>query len=82
MGSWYVVDGVDGGSRTADGTIVAFGDSITHGCQSLTGSIARWPNYLARRLNAVYGASAPGVVNEGISGNRILSPTSPRRPRV
>ena len=72
-GSWYFVDGLDVYSATADGTVVAFGDSITDGYQSLTGANARWPNYLARRLNAVLGDRAPGVVDEGISGNRILS---------
>ncbi|HSZ38857.1 MAG TPA: SGNH/GDSL hydrolase family protein [Trebonia sp.] len=72
-GSWYFVDGVDVRSPAADGTIVAFGDSITDGYQSLAGANARWPNYLARRLQSVFGGRAPGVVDEGISGNRILS---------
>lgn len=72
-GSWYFVDGVDVRSRSADGTIVAFGDSITDGYQSLAGANARWPNYLARRLQSVLGNRAPGVVDEGISGNRVLS---------
>jgi lysophospholipase L1-like esterase len=75
-GSWYFVDGLDVYSATADGTVVAFGDSITDGYQSLTGADARWPNYLARRLAGVLGDRAPGVVDEGISGNRILSPSS------
>lgn len=72
-GSWYFVDGLDVYSRTAAGTVVAFGDSITDGYQSLTGANARWPNYLARRLDAIMGTRAPGVVDEGISGNRVLS---------
>jgi lysophospholipase L1-like esterase len=75
-GSWYFVDGLDVRSTTAPGTIVAFGDSITDGYLSLTGANARWPNYLARRLNGLYGDRAPGVVDEGISGNRILSDSS------
>jgi lysophospholipase L1-like esterase len=75
-GSWYYVDGLDVRSSTAGGTIVAFGDSITDGYQSLAGSNARWPNYLARRLDAVLGNRAPGVVDEGISGNRILNDSS------
>jgi lysophospholipase L1-like esterase len=72
-GSWFYADGLDVRSSTADGTIVAFGDSITDGFQSLAGSNARWPNYLARRLHASLGSRAPGVVDEGISGNRILN---------
>lgn len=74
-GSWYFVDGLDVRSTTASGTIVAFGDSITDGYQSLTSGNDRWPNYLARRLVTLEGAHAPGVVDEGISGNRILSPS-------
>ena len=74
-GSWYFVDGLDVRSATASGTIVAFGDSITDGYQSLTSGNDRWPNYLARRLAALEGPRAPGVVDEGISGNRILSPS-------
>jgi lysophospholipase L1-like esterase len=72
-GSWYFVDGIDVYSKTASGTVVAFGDSITDGYLSLTGANARWPNYLARRLANVEGGRAPGIVDEGISGNRILS---------
>jgi lysophospholipase L1-like esterase len=75
-GSWYYVDGLDVRSSTADGTIVAFGDSITDGYQSLAGSNARWPNYLARHLDAALGNRAPGVVDEGISGNRVLNDSS------
>lgn len=59
-------------SVTADGTVVAFGDSITDGYHSTIGSNERWPNYLARRLDALLGDRAPGVVDEGISGNRVL----------
>lgn len=72
-GSWYFVDGLDVYSKSADATVVAFGDSITDGYLSLTGANARWPNYLARRLNASLGDRAPGIVDEGISGNRVLS---------
>jgi lysophospholipase L1-like esterase len=74
-GSWYFVDGLDVRSATASGTIVAFGDSITDGYQSLTSGNDRWPNYLARRLADLEGPHAPGVVDEGISGNRVLSPS-------
>jgi lysophospholipase L1-like esterase len=75
-GSWYYLDGLDVRSATAAGTVVAFGDSITDGYQSQSGANARWPNYLARRLDALFGRSAPGVVDEGISGNRVLNDSS------
>lgn len=74
--SWYFVDGLDVRSGTAKGTVVAFGDSITDGYLSLTGSNSRWPNYLARRLDAAEGTAAPGVVDEGIGGNRVLNDSS------
>ena len=70
--SWYFLDGVLAHSTAASGTVVAFGDSITDGFQSQTGANARWPNYLAKRLDAAQGASAPAVADEGISGNRVL----------
>jgi lysophospholipase L1-like esterase len=71
--SWYYLTEVDVRSATAHGTIVAFGDSITDGLGSNAGADDRWPNFLARRLQAAFGDRAPGVVDEGISGNRVLS---------
>jgi lysophospholipase L1-like esterase len=71
--SWYFATEVDVRTATADGTIVAFGDSITDGVGSEAGSDDRWPNFLARRLEAALGDRAPGVVDEGIGGNRVLS---------
>jgi lysophospholipase L1-like esterase len=71
--SWFFVDGLDVRDAAAPGTVVAFGDSITDGYQSQAGSNARWPNYLARRLDAADGSHAPAVVDEGISGNRVLN---------
>jgi lysophospholipase L1-like esterase len=44
---WYYVD-VD--SPTAQSTIVAFGDSITDGYQSIVGANDRWPDFLAQRI--------------------------------
>ena len=74
--SWYFVDGLTTHAAQTPGTVVAFGDSITDGYQSQAGANARWPNYLARRLQAAFGGRAPAVVDEGISGNRILSPSA------
>jgi lysophospholipase L1-like esterase len=71
--SWYFATEVDVRSTTADGTIVAFGDSITDGVGSESGAEDRWPNFLARRLAAALGDRAPGVVDEGIGGNRVLT---------
>jgi lysophospholipase L1-like esterase len=71
--SWFFLSGLDVHDQSAAGTIVAFGDSITDGHMSLSGGNARWPNYLARRLDALLGNGAPAVVDEGIVGNRVLS---------
>ena len=58
-------------------TIVTLGDSITDGTRSTPDTNNRWPDWLARRLQTerdpVLGLNARfGVVNRGISGNRLL----------
>ena len=75
-GSWYFVDGVDVRNPATPRTVVAFGDSITDVGHSEVDSNGRWPNYLARRLDAVLGIKAAAVVDAGISGNRVLSDSS------
>jgi lysophospholipase L1-like esterase len=71
--SWYFLSGVDvlTPPRTL-GSVVALGDSITDGVGSPTNTDARWPNFLARRLNVLRGSTL-GVVDEGIGGNRVLN---------
>jgi lysophospholipase L1-like esterase len=70
--SWYLLDDVAVAGSPARGAVVAFGDSITDGFQSQVNANDRWPNDLARRLAARFGAAAPAVIDEGISGNRVL----------
>ena len=70
--SWYYVSGLLVQSPEAAGTVVAFGDSITDGVQSTTGSNDRWPNDLARRLDGLAGPTL-AVADEGIGGNRVLT---------
>jgi lysophospholipase L1-like esterase len=69
--SWYYVSGLVVRSADMIGTVVTFGDSITDGVGSTTGADARWPNDLARRLDAL-GGPALSVDDEGIGGNRLL----------
>ena len=52
--------------------IVVLGDSISDGIGSTPNANHRWPDLLAGRL-AARGGRDWGVVNEGISGNRILA---------
>jgi lysophospholipase L1-like esterase len=70
--SWYYLASLLVRSSRAFGTVVAFGDSITDGFQSTVDANARWPNFLAERLNAVGGPTL-SVADEGISGNRVLN---------
>src|SRR5262245_61478636 len=60
----YFLVGIDVSGAGNRGTIVAIGDSITDG-----GSL-RWPALLAARL--MIQKKNYGVLNQGISGNRIL----------
>ncbi|CAD6524256.1 SGNH/GDSL hydrolase family protein [Paraburkholderia sabiae] len=53
-------------------TIAAIGDSITDGMRSSLNQNRRWPDALARRVSQS-GDKSAGVVNLGISGNRLLS---------
>ncbi|MGW7529244.1 SGNH/GDSL hydrolase family protein [Streptomyces sp. NPDC054783] len=71
--SWYYLAGLDVVSPTARGTVVAFGDSITDGYHSSTGTYSRWPDFLGRRLGAGPGPQKLSVVDAGIGGNRVLT---------
>ncbi len=72
--SWYYVDDVNVlAPARARNTVVALGDSITDGYQSQVNANDRWPNYLARRLQASRKGRPLGVIDEGISGNRVLN---------
>ncbi|MGW6527252.1 SGNH/GDSL hydrolase family protein [Streptomyces venezuelae] len=70
---WRYLSAVDVLSNETDGTVVVFGDSITDGISSTMGANRRWTDVLADRLREESGAPRYGVVNQGISGNRILS---------
>jgi lysophospholipase L1-like esterase len=70
--SWFYLSGLVVRSAQAEGTVVAIGDSITDGVGSDVGDNARWPNDLARRLDAVGGPTL-AVADEGIGGNRVLT---------
>lgn len=69
---WYFLNGVDVLAVNASAAVVTLGDSITDGSASTTNQNARWPDGLARRLQANPTTANVGVINEGIGGNRLL----------
>ena len=70
--SYYFLEGVDVQAPARAAAIVTFGDSITDGDQSTPGANAMWPAIFAERLQANSATRNIAVVNEGISGNRVL----------
>ncbi|HEX4020505.1 MAG TPA: SGNH/GDSL hydrolase family protein [Acidobacteriaceae bacterium] len=70
--SWFFLSAVDVQAPRAAFSIVAFGDSITDGAHSTPNENQRWPDLLAARILTASGHKSIAVVNEGISGNRIL----------
>ena len=74
-----VVTGIDTGPQ-ADGAVVLLGDSITDGYHSGMDQNHRFSDFVAQGL--VSAGSSLGVVNAGISGNRLLHdlPTVRRGP--
>jgi lysophospholipase L1-like esterase len=73
INSWYFLSRVDVSAPASTGAIIAFGDSITDGTASVPNSNHRWPDLLAARLASNKAANAKAIVNEAISGNRLLS---------
>jgi lysophospholipase L1-like esterase len=72
MVAWFWLAGVEVMTSKPTGAIVAFGDSITDGTQSMADANMRWTDQLARRLMAQRGNQKTSVLNEGIAGSRIL----------
>lgn len=71
--AWYLISGVEVMAPANSGVIVAFGDSITDGATSTPDTDSSWPSQLAQRLLANKATANVAIVNEGISGNRVLS---------
>jgi lysophospholipase L1-like esterase len=69
--SSYFLTNVDVAAPADAAAIVTFGDSITDGATSTPNTDRSWPSFLARRLAAAGGANI-AVLNQGISGNRLL----------
>ncbi|MBO0895193.1 MULTISPECIES: SGNH/GDSL hydrolase family protein [Arthrobacter] len=69
--SRYFLEGIDTSSN-ALGSVVFFGDSITDGYASTVDANRRYPDQVADRLLRRPEARQCGVLNSGISGNRVL----------
>jgi lysophospholipase L1-like esterase len=70
--SWEYLNGIDVLTAANNAAIVTMGDSITDGAYATVDSNRRWPDELARRLQADPSYKNFAVLNEAISGNKIL----------
>ncbi len=69
---WFFLSGVDVKVRGPAAAIVTLGDSITDGHATPNNSDTRWPDDLARRLQASPATRHLSVLNVGTGGNRLL----------
>src|SRR6185503_15517585 len=69
---WYFIAGVDVDATSYSAAVVTLGDSITDGHGATTNGNDRWPDVLARRLQAQPDTKNIAVLNHGIGGNRLL----------
>ena len=69
---WYILDAAEAAAGQSAAAVVALGDSITDGRGSITDGNGRWPDYLARRLQAGVATRDVAVLNAGIGGNCVL----------
>jgi lysophospholipase L1-like esterase len=75
--SWFWLTGVEVvADETVKGALVILGDSISDGNHSTIDANQRWPNYLARRIRKESPQYQLAVLNQGISGNRLLTDIS------
>ncbi|MGW5734155.1 MULTISPECIES: SGNH/GDSL hydrolase family protein [Streptomyces] len=73
--TWPLLTGVD--VAGGPGSVVLLGDSITDGVKSTQDANHRWPNVLATRLLQQDDVPRLGVLNQGISANRVVADRYP-----
>ncbi|GGZ05727.1 SGNH/GDSL hydrolase family protein [Streptomyces poonensis] len=73
--TWPLLTGVDVGG--GPGSVVVLGDSITDGEKSAPDANRRWPDLLAARLRGEGTVPRYGVLNQGISANRVVGDRYP-----
>ena len=80
---WYVLSGIDVMADSAARSLVILGDSITDGLGTTPNANNRWPDQLAKRLQANTPTNKVAVINQGIGGNAVttagLGPTAATR---
>ncbi len=69
---WFFLSGVDVKVHGPAAAVVTLGDSITDGHATPNNSDTRWPDDLARRLQASPATRHLSVLNVGTGGNRLL----------
>jgi lysophospholipase L1-like esterase len=69
---WYILSGIDVHAENSAAAVVTLGDSITDGRGSTTDGNNRWPDNLARRLQANPDTTGVAVLNQGIGGNCVV----------
>ena len=69
---WYVAAAIDVVAPPSSAAVVTLGNSITDGRGSGTDRQNRWPDELARRLQADPATRHVAVLNAGIGGNCVL----------
>jgi lysophospholipase L1-like esterase len=74
--SWFLLSRIEAVAPANAASIVTLGDSITDGTRSTPGTNSRWPDVLARRLQANPATRHLSVLNAGIAGNRVLTEAS------
>lgn len=73
--TWPLLAGVD--VSGGPGSVVLLGDSITDGERSTPDADRRWPDLLAARLRRQSAVPRYGVLNHGISANRVVTDRYP-----
>jgi len=69
---WYFIAAVDVAASPQAAAVVALGDSITDGHGATIDGNNRWPDLLARRLQADPATQSFAILNQGVGGNRLL----------
>jgi lysophospholipase L1-like esterase len=72
LSSFYWLSGIDVNGAPSQKVIAMFGDSITDGAFSTPDKQQRYPDALFTRLQANASSRRFAVINQGITGNRLL----------